>query len=180
MRSRCSNFIFFFFKAEDGIRDSSVTGVQTCALPISVPRERTCPRRGGSRRRDPPLAVVRRAGAHRSAPSFVGASGRIPFDRRPHPRDHLPRRDRHRRGGSARRETPARSRLLLYRFAPDAGAGQRSLPRVLGIGAFRCAVSFSHAPCYSPPPPPPPSPRTVCRHRPWSTFSTHRRFPRSA
>src|SRR5260370_11511139 len=24
----------FFFKAEDGIRDSSVTGVQTCALPI--------------------------------------------------------------------------------------------------------------------------------------------------
>src|SRR5882762_4916933 len=29
----CFNF-FFFFQAEDGIRDSSVTGVQTCALPI--------------------------------------------------------------------------------------------------------------------------------------------------
>src|SRR5467141_4415941 len=28
--------IFFFFQAEDGIRDSSVTGVQTCALPIST------------------------------------------------------------------------------------------------------------------------------------------------
>src|SRR5260370_15248329 len=28
--------IFFFFQAEDGIRDSSVTGVQTCALPICV------------------------------------------------------------------------------------------------------------------------------------------------
>src|SRR5438093_12245787 len=27
---------FFFFQAEDGIRDWSVTGVQTCALPISV------------------------------------------------------------------------------------------------------------------------------------------------
>src|SRR6185369_5731766 len=27
-------FYFFFFQAEDGIRDSSVTGVQTCALPI--------------------------------------------------------------------------------------------------------------------------------------------------
>src|SRR5260370_19569578 len=27
----------FFFQAEDGIRDSSVTGVQTCALPISGP-----------------------------------------------------------------------------------------------------------------------------------------------
>src|SRR2546425_9455378 len=30
--SRC----FFFFQAEDGIRDKLVTGVQTCALPISV------------------------------------------------------------------------------------------------------------------------------------------------
>src|SRR5438046_8829829 len=28
-------FIRFFFQAEDGIRDWSVTGVQTCALPIS-------------------------------------------------------------------------------------------------------------------------------------------------
>src|SRR5437764_9802203 len=27
-------FCFFFFQAEDGIRDTSVTGVQTCALPI--------------------------------------------------------------------------------------------------------------------------------------------------
>src|SRR5258708_28193463 len=27
-------FIFFFFQAEDGIRDDLVTGVQTCALPI--------------------------------------------------------------------------------------------------------------------------------------------------
>src|SRR5438094_4099376 len=26
---------FFFFQAEDGIRDRTVTGVQTCALPIS-------------------------------------------------------------------------------------------------------------------------------------------------
>src|SRR5256885_9186565 len=28
---------FFFFQAEDGIRDYKVTGVQTCALPISIP-----------------------------------------------------------------------------------------------------------------------------------------------
>src|SRR5207245_6796911 len=27
-------FTFFFFQAEDGIRDATVTGVQTCALPI--------------------------------------------------------------------------------------------------------------------------------------------------
>src|SRR2546430_7502716 len=32
----CSFYRFFFFQAEDGIRDLTVTGVQTCALPISV------------------------------------------------------------------------------------------------------------------------------------------------
>src|SRR5699024_5227319 len=31
----CCSFFFFFFQAEDGIRDRNVTGVQTCALPIS-------------------------------------------------------------------------------------------------------------------------------------------------
>src|SRR5205809_3749315 len=31
----CCLFFFFFFQAEDGIRDVAVTGVQTCALPIS-------------------------------------------------------------------------------------------------------------------------------------------------
>src|SRR5207245_6382842 len=30
----------FFFQAEDGIRDATVTGVQTCALPISEHRDR--------------------------------------------------------------------------------------------------------------------------------------------
>src|SRR6266496_950434 len=29
-------FFFFFFQAEDGIRDLYVTGVQTCALPIWI------------------------------------------------------------------------------------------------------------------------------------------------
>src|SRR5439155_11304893 len=41
---------FFFFQAEDGIRDGHVTGVQTCALPIWPP-ERVIPigygKRGG-------------------------------------------------------------------------------------------------------------------------------------
>src|SRR2546422_10977556 len=32
---RWEDFLFFFFQAEDGIRDVAVTGVQTCALPIS-------------------------------------------------------------------------------------------------------------------------------------------------
>src|SRR2546429_8936231 len=45
---------FFFFQAEDGIRDVAVTGVQTCALPISAGpraawarRKRCSPTRGG-------------------------------------------------------------------------------------------------------------------------------------
>src|SRR2546425_7539435 len=39
-------FFFFFFQAEDGIRDKLVTGVQTCALPISRRRRRgRCPGR---------------------------------------------------------------------------------------------------------------------------------------
>src|SRR2546430_13219911 len=35
--------IFFFFQAEDGIRYLTVTGVQTCALPISPPGESAGP-----------------------------------------------------------------------------------------------------------------------------------------
>src|SRR5438876_9752755 len=51
MSSYC---FFFFFQAEDGIRDGRVTGVQTCALPISVcanvtPRRQQVPRAGGPR-----------------------------------------------------------------------------------------------------------------------------------
>src|SRR2546429_1188480 len=33
--NRCV-LVFFFFQAEDGIRDVAVTGVQTCALPICM------------------------------------------------------------------------------------------------------------------------------------------------
>src|SRR5438034_11567030 len=33
----------FFFQAEDGIRDHCVTGVQTCALPISSPKDPLLP-----------------------------------------------------------------------------------------------------------------------------------------
>src|SRR5690606_41327515 len=40
-------FFFFFFQAEDGIRDFHVTGVQTCALPIlSSPYRGLAPLRG--------------------------------------------------------------------------------------------------------------------------------------
>src|SRR5207302_4492153 len=44
---------FFFFQAEDGIRDFHVTGVQTCALPISW--------RGRRRARKSPSIILRPA-----------------------------------------------------------------------------------------------------------------------
>src|SRR6266446_9614072 len=36
MAATASMIVFFFLQAEDGIRDYKVTGVQTCALPISI------------------------------------------------------------------------------------------------------------------------------------------------
>src|SRR2546426_6892345 len=59
---------FFFFQAEDGIRDYKVTGVQTCALPISQEagrRRRAAPAAGpprgdpGARRGTRPLGAPR-------------------------------------------------------------------------------------------------------------------------
>src|SRR2546430_3328389 len=62
-------WLFFFFQAEDGIRDLTVTGVQTCALQICAPRTRPCPaRRGGCVRR----ATVRPA---RRRPAPAGRPG---------------------------------------------------------------------------------------------------------
>src|SRR2546430_12690065 len=39
--ARARTSTVFFFQAEDGIRDLTVTGVQTCALPISCRRDRS-------------------------------------------------------------------------------------------------------------------------------------------
>src|SRR2546429_5823232 len=41
--------VLFFFQAEDGIRDVAVTGVQTCALPISHFLQLACPQRARGR-----------------------------------------------------------------------------------------------------------------------------------
>src|SRR2546430_13454657 len=78
--------VLFFFQAEDGIRDLTVTGVQTCALPISAAR----PGRGGAVGRRAPAAgrgdrpaageVPRRAGAllprRQDAPGGGAGAGR--------------------------------------------------------------------------------------------------------
>src|SRR5207245_6384322 len=52
----CGVLVFFFFQAEDGIRDATVTGVQTCALPICYSPSRRFAvrsRPGSGRRRQP-------------------------------------------------------------------------------------------------------------------------------
>src|SRR2546422_8592053 len=49
-------YFFFFFQAEDGIRDVAVTGVQTCALPIWSYRQYAC----RSRHQDGQAGAVRR------------------------------------------------------------------------------------------------------------------------
>src|SRR5688500_20367705 len=72
--------MFFFFQAEDGIRDYKVTGVQTCALPISTgqgPRHAAGRGSGaGQQRRRSPRRQSRglrpRAGGRRSEERRVG------------------------------------------------------------------------------------------------------------
>src|SRR5437879_8867988 len=74
---------FFFFQAENGIRDTSVTGVQTCALPISrqhrhllrgsrACQERASRLRGVSRQALRAAAARSDAGGRRSEERRVG------------------------------------------------------------------------------------------------------------
>src|SRR5438445_13765419 len=61
--------MFFFFQAEDGIRDIGVTGVQTCALPISA----YLAGRAAVLRGDVPAALERLAGSEDAAAGFTRA-----------------------------------------------------------------------------------------------------------
>src|SRR5256886_6011900 len=70
--------IFFFFQAEDGIRDLTVTGVQTCALPIFGPDgQRLLLEAGILRGRRPTACLELGEGEHTAA---RGAPGRIEHD----------------------------------------------------------------------------------------------------
>src|SRR6266542_3012465 len=83
-------YVFFFFQAEDGIRDATVTGVQTCALPIwgvAGPAGRRRGRTGRPRHRErgrrtvtgPSLPRVQPAGQRRPS----RRPGTRPIRRRP-------------------------------------------------------------------------------------------------
>src|SRR5256885_5413775 len=63
---------FFFFQAEDGIRDYKVTGVQTCALPIS----HLCP---ANHSRDVPRIGVSIAVESLTSRSFEGGRAKGPL-----------------------------------------------------------------------------------------------------
>src|SRR2546430_2920846 len=82
---------FFFFQAEDGIRDLTVTGVQTCALPISA-------------------VLGAAAGRVRGA----GARARIDRSLRTRRLYHQPARPRNRRSGERRVGEEGRSRGSPY------------------------------------------------------------------
>src|SRR2546430_10061054 len=66
----CVVRFFFFFQAEDGIRDLTVTGVQTCALPICLPTRRPYPSN--------PSAAGTDRGARRFAPPTAPAAEACP------------------------------------------------------------------------------------------------------
>src|SRR5947209_17173836 len=74
--------LFFFFQAEDGIRDIGVTGVQTCALPISFSSRRSTSacaksaraRRSARRRRKSSVSFCRSRFWSPSWADFSGSS----------------------------------------------------------------------------------------------------------
>src|SRR2546427_8983034 len=136
------SFFFFFFQAEDGIRDLTVTGVQTCALPIS----RLEPV-GRLARRGPELALradvaARRLWAalsllpgreRRVARSRVPAAGPARGDRDAEVLSRSPQ------GASAagQAQPPAEARLHFHRAARRALRVDRA--RHLQAGAVRLA-----------------------------------------
>src|SRR5207249_11189606 len=108
---------FFFFQAEDGIRDRNVTGVQTCALPIysaqSIGRARRS--RGGRAAGDAwdnagtagPLARLQRHSSHDHVSSCVSSSKSGPFGETQGLGRHAP-------GAGAARATDHRATAKLF------------------------------------------------------------------
>src|SRR2546426_1638574 len=142
---------FFFFQAEDGIRDYKVTGVQTCALPISAHQVRPAararrdraaaparPARGADGRRGRPARfrsydLVRRARARRyAAADRRAAQWRAGED--PVQPGHEGQAERHRHrpadqhAGGIRRLPPAGNREMGRRSPQSGTEGRLAAP----------------------------------------------------
>src|SRR6266496_4963795 len=77
-------FFFFFFQAEDGIRDLYVTGVQTCALPILATELTTpIPKRSARLSRSAPKKAASAPQIASVQPAALGDAGPGRIDRRP-------------------------------------------------------------------------------------------------
>src|SRR5258708_9986385 len=146
------SFFFFFFQAEDGIRDDLVTGVQTCALPICLAAARRIRpgRRPGSlgssaqlARRPAGLVQPRRSGAGRARRRAAGhrhgarlrsglAHTRVPLD--------VPGSGgggAHRAGGGFRALRQRRVAGVAALHRRGAGGYGRSAPPRAGAGGAR-------------------------------------------
>src|SRR3989442_1139710 len=145
--------LLFFFQAEDGIRDADVTGVQTCALPISIVAGE---REGhvGAREREQRHRLDRRAGLRGLRPQELAPGGRIEEqpahgDRRPP----LPRGGVHTLALAARDPQAggdgAVRRGLELEPGPRCDRGQRfaaeperrHADQVRGLSNFACGVT---------------------------------------
>src|SRR3989475_3050524 len=96
----CSTWLFFFFQAEDGIRDLTVTGVQTCALPIWSLRRRSsrknpaiCQSGGEATLSSAPGTAANVCTTHTSA-SSRGRTTAAPTNSPPAPLNRVARQDR--------------------------------------------------------------------------------------
>src|SRR6266850_3930205 len=108
---------FFFFQAEDGIRDYKVTGVQTCALPISPVWVRCrCRQRCPGRRDSAPgrAAMSTGSGEPRPARTYPVTSSRFP----PRPGRRAPETRVVSAAGPRRSWPPAGARSLLSCRSP--------------------------------------------------------------
>src|SRR5206468_6786727 len=100
-------FFFFFFQAEDGIRDLIVTGVQTCALPILIRAAEARGQQlvvGHSHSFEPPIRKIREI-------AQSGALGRVRMLHNWCFTDWLYRRSEERRVGKECRSRVSRDRL---------------------------------------------------------------------
>src|SRR5207249_5269126 len=105
---------FFFFQAEDGIRDRNVTGVQTCALPISCdlpvdqcPKPRLVDFTGGVERGDQGRAATAQPFQMLGHQAFLRMSSSTSVNA------YIPRRPTiHRAASSAPTAKPARDRAV--------------------------------------------------------------------